>query len=157
MPHQVTQDSRLKNYLGNYFAVSLTWHTEGDAPVMVWDCPTQFSDFGRNWMSSMERTREQWEKKETTGIHCETSESIQNHHLFLSICTALMRWANVQSISSTSEDSFSPTMFSAVQLIFLLWSCDDRLNSRSTELWPDASIWVCNHNHFIMKIHILIS
>lgn len=44
---------------------------------------------------------------------------------------------------STSDDSFSPTMFSAKQDILLLWSCEDKLDSRSTETWPDVKIWEC--------------
>lgn len=50
---------------------------------------------------------------------------------------------NPQSMLSISDDSFSPTMFSAKQDILLLWSCEDKLDSRSTETWPDVKIWEC--------------
>lgn len=36
----------------------------------------------------------------------------------------------------------SPTMFSAVQLILLSWSVEDRLNSCSLEVWPDVDVCV---------------
>lgn len=53
---------------------------------------------------------------------------------------------NLQSISSSMEDSFSPTIFSAVQVILLLWSFHDMLDIRITETSPDVWILVCKHN-----------
>lgn len=53
--------------------------------------------------------------------------------------------AALQSISRSSDASFSPTMFSAVQVILLLWSSDDSLDRCSVDVCPDVWIWTDGH------------